>query len=161
MTIVQGNEVNVYVFDEGEYKLYACGTSCSVEVAVDLISIATVSTGEYRDFESGLKDVTIYMDGVVTLDQLNKVQYYDIMDTIGVRKQIKVELVNTYGDELSFETEAIAERVIMDGAAEGVATWGVTWRGCGTLTINETTFEALLDDSGDPIVDENGQPIRV
>lgn len=161
MTLVQGNEVNVYIYNESEWQIYACGTACSVDIAQELLPISTVDTGTYRDFEAGLKDVTIYMDGVVTLDQLNKVQYFDIVNTMGVVKQLKVELVNEWGDEMSFETDALVERCVVDGQAEGVATWSVTWKGCGALTINETTFEALLDENGDPIIDENGEPIRV
>jgi hypothetical protein len=161
MTIVQGNEVNVYVFDEGEYKLYACGTYCSYESDLDMISIATVSTGDVRDYEAGLKTVRIFMDGVVTLDQLNKVQYIDLLETQGQRKVLKIELVNSWGDEMSIVSEAIAKNIVVDGSAEGVATYRIEWWGCGTQTINETTFEALLDDQGDPITDENGELIRV
>jgi hypothetical protein len=160
MTIVQGQDVNVYVWSGSAWVIYACGTSCSVDIVHEIVRIATVDSGADTNYDKGLKDKTIYMDGVVTLDSLTKWQMWDALNAITVQKQIKVEFINSWGDEASIECAAYISHMVMDGQVQGAATWAIEWKVCGALTINDVVYDAILDSNGDPVLDSNGEPLR-
>src|SRR4051812_48344238 len=105
MTPVHGKDVIVYIYRTDDIILLArpvaCATNCTMTFDVELVRIASPSTGKQRNYAPSFEDCTITVDGVVTLDELPMWQVQETIAKLGVKMTAIFEMTNDLGDRLS------------------------------------------------------------
>jgi predicted secreted protein len=156
MTIVHGKDVNIYVQDGADWRVVACGTECTISESAELIEIRQ-NTSRSRSYVAGYTDAVITAANVATIDELPKYQFNDF--AVGSSETIKIEIVNSYGDTVTYQCSVIVTGREFAGNVGDVATYDITMQRTGDST--QTLVGAwLIDHNGDPVVDSDGYPIR-
>lgn len=163
MTYVKGKDVNFYVYrDEGgdEVAVFAgCALTITKEETAEELNITTADSGRENEYIGGSKDATGTVDGLMTIDQLNRFQYKDFVDNVGNVLHILITYENSFGDRISYDANALVTNVSDSAGATDLATFSVSWKRTGPATI-ALVGQWLIDDEGNPILDSDGLPIR-
>jgi hypothetical protein len=163
MTPVHGKDVNIYIWRTDApillAVLVACATNCTMTFDVELVRIASPSTGKQRNYAPSFEDCTITLEGVSTLDELPMWQIKEFIDKLGVKLLVIFEMTNDLGDRLAYEMEVLTSTVSIDGDANDFSGFNVTMKRVGTMTV-VNTFDALQDSDGNYILDGTGHYMR-
>jgi hypothetical protein len=163
MTPVHGKDVIVYIYRTDDIILLArpvaCATNCTLTFDIELVRIASPSTGRQRNYAPSFEDCTITVDGVVTLDELPMWQIKEFIDKIGVKLTAVFEMTNDLGDRLSYEMQVLTSSISITGDTNDFAGFSVSMKRCGTMTVINT-FDALQDNDGNYLLDGTGHLMR-
>jgi predicted secreted protein len=161
MTVVNGKDVLLYVRRGTTWVKTVCATDCSLSFTAEKISITTSNSGRDNDYIGGMKDCAVSLDGVTTLDQLTSWQFEDWVDQIGERVRILLTFNDTFGDQLAYDMILLVESADVSGAVSDFAGYSIHGSRCGAHTKIKTYDHVLVDSFGNPILDSNGDLIRV
>ena len=67
MSIVNGKNVTVRIYDNGAYRLYACATSCSISVSTSTVETSVTGSGNWASFMPQKHSWSGSLDGMANL----------------------------------------------------------------------------------------------
>lgn len=159
MTIVRGKDIDLYVKRGLGYVPTACATNLSIEETAEEVNITTVDSGRENEYEGGATDASLSFEGVMTLDELSKWQYEDFV--VGNTEQIRVDFVNSYGDALKYEMFVVIISKSAQGDVNDFGSFSISMKRSGAMTSVKTYDNILVDSDGLPILDSDGNLIRI
>lgn len=162
VTIVQGSEVELMIYDDGisDYKLLGCATGVSMEKSSDTIEVTTFNTGKQREFRPTFEHVTGRFEGLITLDENPLVQYDELMDLMGAEQALKLRFTNQLGDTLTYQVRVLITNVSMTASEDDFAGFTVSFIRNGNWVKTKNYNKLVLDNLGNPVLDSSGHFVR-
>ena len=136
MAKVAGKDVLALIFFNGQWRNYACGISCSLDVTTEFIETSTRGSGKSKTFIPAMDEFTGSIDGMMALQEpglISLPDFRDIQDAqlpLMMRYQHTDEAGNIYTEECNFYISRTSDT----GASDGIATFNVGLRGTGART---------------------------
>lgn len=137
MSLIRGKNVIVLIFDDGQWKLYGCGTNCTLETVTDFAETSVKGNGKFRNFVPTVNSFTGSIEGLTNLDQPNTLTLPDLRQKQLAHVKLLMRFdrtdetgANTYVDEAFFFISNVAD----SGPHEGMNSYTVSLRGTGELT---------------------------
>ena len=137
---VKGDNVVVYIFDGGIWKLYVCATSAELNVATEFIETSVSGSGLWATYAPTKNSFTLTLSGVVSLNETGSLSLPDLrqkqvaQETLLMRFQRTDESGNVYtgvyADELSFFITNSTD----SGSFDGMNIFTIAGQGTGALT---------------------------
>lgn len=136
MALIRGENVLFQIFDGGQWKLYACARSCSLNVVTDTIETSVSGTGVWATFLPTKNSWTATADGIVNLQQPNMLSLADLRAKQYGQQLIVVTYQRTDedGNVYSERGSAIITSSEDTGSFTDVNTFTITLQGTGPLT---------------------------
>lgn len=164
MSPVKGKDVVIEILDGSDWKLYACGVSCSLNITTDVIEISTKGSGTFADFLPTKNSFTGSIEGVVNLDAPGMLTLADLRKRQIQHTKFKMKYIRetvdgntTYYDEAFFYITSSTDT----GAVGDFNTFSIELRGTGSITGKLITLgDYLVDGSGNYLVDSFGNRLR-
>ena len=78
MSKVYGDNAVLFTYDGGVWKLYACDKTVTLDVQTDTIETSVSGSGKWASFESTKNSGSASMDGVMSLNEINKLSLPDL-----------------------------------------------------------------------------------
>lgn len=157
--MIKGKDVNIYVYVEGVPVAAVCATNVSTRETSGMISTLTMGGGKHRTYKPTVKDATITLEGVRTVDRPGRFQAEDF--EAGNEHQIIIIYTNDYGDVLSYDMNVLITETADSNPASEFSSYSVSMVRSGPWTKLKTFDNILTDGEGEPIIDSNGTVIRV
>lgn len=164
MSQVLGRDINLYVEkvnDSGVFKFSSCATNLSMEVTCEEILITSADSGIEDEYQGGATNCSVSMEGVITIDELSKFMYEDWRASVGKKKKIRIDFTDSYGDRLRYEMTILVTSVSAQGDAADFGSFSISGKRSGAEIISKGYDHILEDSLHDPILDLNGDLIRV
>jgi len=140
MSIVAGKDYTFYAFAGGFWYPYACARAGNFSLNTGMIESTGPGNGNYRTYLPEVHDFTIQLDGVVSLNETGNLTNADLLN-IQLSKQKLLcrfnqtdQSGNTFNKQAYFYIQSFTDT----GSFDGVATFSVTLRGTGLLTVDFT-----------------------
>jgi hypothetical protein len=159
--MIEGRNVRLYVYRSGVPALAVCATNVSKTLSVEQINITTVDSGRENEYIGGSTDSELTLDGVRTLDEITSWQADDFEDQIGEVLRVILIYTNFYGDVLSYDGNVLITGVDDSNPAAEFSTYSISMIRSGAWTKLKSFDSILVDGLGNPILDGNGDLIRV
>lgn len=134
---VKGENCLVRFYDDGQWKLYACGTTCTLDVGTEFIETSVKGEGKDATFVPTKNSFTGSIEGLVNFGLANSLSLHDLR-----QKQLAHTLMH-----VAFErTDTTGSNVYVDqayfyisnstdtGPMDGMNSFTITLRGTGKLT---------------------------
>ena len=157
MTIVLGKDVNLYVYVGGVPKLTVCATNLSRRRTAGTVSRLVRGAGRSRLYSSTIKDETLTLDGLVTIDETSKFQYDDFNE--GDALHVLMTYTNSFGDRISNDGNVLITGIDDTNGATDFSSYSISMVRSGAWTKTKI-YNALLDSDGNPVFDSDGNLIR-
>ena len=136
MAKVQGKDVAVYIYVGGQWLLYGCALSCSLDVQTDFVETTFLDSGKYRDFVPTVNSFTGEISGLVNLEEPDLLSLPDLR-----QKQLNHEKLymtfqredmdgNIYSDQCYFFISSSKD----DASFDGLNSFSISLRGTGAIT---------------------------
>lgn len=158
MSYVLGKNVVMYVYRDSVPVLTVCATNLSRKQTAGSVSRLVRGAGSNRIYSSTIKDETLTLDGLTTLDDVGRWQYDEFNP--GDALHILISYTNSYGDVLSYDGNILVTGIDDNNQAGDFSSYSISMVRSGAWTKLKTYNGALLDSFGDPIWDSNGELIR-
>ena len=137
MSKVLGKDVGVYVYDGGIWKLYACGTNCTLTVSTEFIETSVKGDGKSSTFVPTKNSVTGSIEGLTNFGLANTLSLHDLR-----QKQLAHELLlirfertdQTGSDTYVDQFYAYIQESTDTSPNEGMNSFTITLKGSGGLT---------------------------
>lgn len=137
MSKVLGKDVIVYIYDDGQWKMYACGTNCTLEVTTDFIETSVKGNGKFRNFVPTVNSFTGSIEGLVNFDLDNTLSLQDLRSKQLAHTKLLMQFertdttgVFTYVDEAYFFISSSSD----SGPVDGMNSFSISLIGTGALT---------------------------
>lgn len=136
MSLVNGKDVNFFVYDAGVWKLCACVRSISLNVASEVVETSVAGAGQFATFLPSKITITGTVDGVVALNETGMLGLPDLRQRQIAGTQIlcrfnRVDMTgNIYTDEVYFYITNTSDVNSFDN----VSTFNMALQGNGGLT---------------------------
>jgi len=137
MAKVKGDNVVVTIYDDGEWKLYGCGTSCTLDFQTSTIETAIPGSGVWATYLPVKNGATGTIEGLTDLGTIGLLSLKDLRT-----KQIAQTLINvkftrtvdasTYTDEFDAYITGSSD----SGAVDSVASFSVSFIVTGEILIS-------------------------
>lgn len=160
VTAVYGEDVDLFVLRDGDYVATACAASCGITRTAELIPTTTADSGRENEYVGGATDADLTLDGVITLDELGGWQYEEWVANTGEVVSIRMDFTNSYGDRLRYEMNVLITAVGAQGDVNDFGAFNVTMKRSGGETVSKLLNNVITDEDLNPILDENGRPLR-
>ena len=134
--IVKGENIILFIYDDGMWKPVVCGRDCSFETQAEDIETSITGSGVWRTFEYVALTWTCSFDGVILLDGLNELSLQDLRayqysrQKVLIRYQRQDDNSNVYTDE----GYALISSISDTGNYQDVGTFSIELKGTGPLT---------------------------
>jgi hypothetical protein len=108
MAVIKGDNVLVYIYDNAQWKLFACARSCELSVDTEMIETSISGTGNFSTFKPTKNSYTGKIDGLVTIDESGALSLADLRQLqiahqlLSIRYQRTDIDSNIYTDECTF-----------------------------------------------------------
>lgn len=158
--VIIGRKVTLYISRDAGYVPVACATGCSIEVDAEEIETTTVDSGRDRDYVGGMRDASLTVEGIVTLDETPSFQFDELVDLVGETEVLLITFTNSFGDLLSYQMTVLITSVHADAPVTGFNSFSAEFKRCGAWVKNKTYNGLVLDSTGNPIKDSQGYYIR-
>ena len=136
MATVNGKNVRVYIYDNGGWRLYACATSCTLNVTTSTIETSTTGSGAWATFKPQKIGWTGTLEGVVNLDQPGQLNLADLRSRQIAFTELLINFDRVDEDGNSYVDSGVA--IITNSSDSGplndVATFSIDLQGTGALT---------------------------
>lgn len=135
MSLVKGDNVLVYIYDGGLWKLYACALSCTLTTTTEFLETSVPQSGKYRTYIPTFNSFTGSLSGLVHLDIVNTLAMPDLRakqlnhTKLLMRFQRTANNDSTYVDECYFYIASVSD----EGATGGLNTFTAELRGTGPI----------------------------
>lgn len=161
MTVVQGKDVNLYVYQGGTPTLTVCATNVTRRASAQTVPLLTRGAGKQRIFKRTTDEETVTLDGVRTLAQPGDWQIDDF--EIGETYRIIIIYRDPLGNEVSYDGNVVITGIDDSNGASELSTYSVTMVRSGAWTkLFDVTIDGvhyLVDVNGDFILDSLGNRI--
>lgn len=134
MAKVKGKEVGVYFFIDGNWTLFGCALSCSLETVTDFIETTFLTSGKFKDFEptvnswqGTLSGLVTLQDSVVSLADLRAIQLNQ------TKVMITFERTDTSSNVYSDQGFCYLTSVSDDSSVQSMNAFTVNVKGTGPL----------------------------
>jgi predicted secreted protein len=136
MSLVKGENVLLYIFDGGLWKLLTCGRSCTLTTSADSIETSITGSGSWRTYEYVALNWTASLEGLIYLEGVNTLSLPDIRSfQYGfVKVLLRYQRTDEDGNVYTDEGLAIITSVSDTGEFQGMATFNMELKGTGPLT---------------------------
>lgn len=136
MSLVRGENVLVYIYSGGFWKLVVCGRSCTLNTNAESIETSITGTGVWRTYEYTANSWTGNIDGVVQLLMVNTVALPDIRALQYSQTKIlfRYQRTDDNGNVYLEEGTALIKSVSDTGDYNNMNTFSVELLGSGPLT---------------------------
>lgn len=137
MSLVRGENVILYVYDDGQWKPIICGRSCSIVTNAETIETSISGSGIWRTYEYAGMTWEMSIDAAVKFDVTNTLALSDMRakqisrEKILCRYERTDESANVYVDE----GYGLITSVSDSGELDSVASFNVTIKGTGPITM--------------------------
>lgn len=138
MSFVNGKNVVLYAYNDGEWKAIVCGRDCSYTLETDEIEISQLGTGSYYAFKPVKHTATFTFDGLIALDLSNTLSLADLR----AYQMAKLPILMRYErvDDLDnvYTEEAIGYIISSsdNGSHNDISTFNLTIKASGVVTIS-------------------------
>jgi predicted secreted protein len=135
MATVRGKNVTVRIYDDG-WKLYACASSCSLDVNTSVIETSVTGSGTWATFIPQKNSWSGSLQGVVNLDSDSSLTLYDLrVKQIALTEfQIQFERIDDDGNYYLDQGHAIIVNSSDTGSVDDINTFTIGLQGTGALT---------------------------
>lgn len=137
MSKILGKDVAVYIYDGGVWKLYACGTNCTLTTTTDFIETSAPGDGKYRTFVPTVNSFTGSIEGLTNLQLANTLSLPDLRQKqlahvllLMQFERTDIGAVNTYVDQVYFYISEVSD----SGPNDGMNSFSISLRGTGSIT---------------------------
>jgi predicted secreted protein len=140
MSLVRGENVLLYIYDGGLWKPTSCGKSCSITTNAEEIETSYVNSGNWRTYEYVALSWTAQLEGLVMLQMTNTMCLPDLRAYQFGRQKVlfRYQRTDDSGNVYTDEGLAIITTITDNGDLEGVATFSMTLKGTGPITMSYT-----------------------
>jgi len=137
MSVINGNDLLVYVESGGTYVPIACSTSCSLTINQDTIDASCKNSGQWDSSVPGKKNWEVSVDALYTLPlDGTKGQFVDLMEYFLSKENsltIQFGEPNTTGNYY-WQGTAMISSLSLNGDKDSSASWTANFKGVGALT---------------------------
>lgn len=124
MIYVQGKNVNLYVLKGGSYVLAVCSTNISRRGTGATLPTLVRGAGSTRKFIPTLKEETITLDGLLTIDQPSQFQFYEF--EIGSFYTVRIKYDDMSGNTIQLDGEVLITGIDDNNGAADFSTWSIS-----------------------------------
>lgn len=134
--IVKGQDIILFIYDDGMWKPVVCGRDCSFDTNAEDIETSITGSGVWRTFEYKALTWTCSFDGLILLDGTNELSLQDLRayqysrQKVLIRYQREDDASNVYTDE----GYALISSISDTGNYADVGTFSISLKGTGPLT---------------------------
>lgn len=134
--LIKGEDVRVYIYDGGQWKIYACALTCTLVTSTEFIETSTLGTGINATFIPTKNQVTGSISGLVSLGltstlSLPELRAKQLSHTkFLARYERTSQGGDTYTDEVYFYIQSCSD----EGPHDSMHTFSIELRGTGALT---------------------------
>ena len=134
--IVLGNDVEIYIFDSGLWKPYACARSATLNVITEFIETSAPGNGKFASYIPTKNSFTGSLDGVTSINIIGQLSLADMRQkqlaqtSFLMRFQRTSQAGDVYTDEATFFITNSTD----SGSYDGVATFSLSLQGTGDIT---------------------------
>jgi len=154
MALVNGRNVSLLIYDNGAYRLYACGTSCSISVSTSTVETSVTGSGNWASFAPQKHSWSGTLDGVVNLDNGSQVTLYDLL-VLQIAKTLLViqfQYIDEDGNEMDLNGSCYIVNSSSTGDVTNYASFSVEVQGSGALVPVYTEIDFLLINANDTLL---------
>lgn len=137
MSVVLGNDVNLYIYDGGMWKIFACGRECEFSLSTEMLETSQPGTGSFATFLPSKHSAEASVNGVVVLYKnntlsLSDLRAYQIAKTALLMRFVRQDTtgLHYYQDECMCYIKQSTDT----GTYQDVATFSITLQPTGTIT---------------------------
>lgn len=133
--IVKGENIILFIYDDGMWKPVVCGRDCTFDTQAEDIETSITGAGAWRTFEYKALTWTCSFDGVILLDGTNELSLQDLRayqysrQKVLIRYQREDDASNVYTDE----GYALISSISDTGNYADVGTFSISLKGTGPL----------------------------
>jgi len=140
MSKVRGDNWIFYAFRGGFWLPYACARSGNINISTDFLETTGPSDGNYATFLPAGHSFNAQIDGIMALDVANNLTAADLLLIQLNREKILCRFTQTAenGDVFTKEAYFYIENYTDTGSFDGVATFSISLKGTGLLTVTFT-----------------------
>lgn len=137
MSLVAGENWVFYANVGGIWKGYACARSGNFNLNTGTIETTGPGDGDYATFKPTVHDFTAQLDGVMSLNEATDLSASDLLDLQLAKTMILCRFLQTSMDNNTYLKQGYfyLTSYTDTGSFDGVATFSVTLRGTGALTV--------------------------
>ncbi len=139
--IVQGKNVIVSLFYDGEYYPIFCAKTMALTQTQDVFEVTSVNSGNDREYEPGMTTTTLDVSGVTTLDNVGgKISILYLMQLAQRRaiQELRVRLTDNNGDQKDVTFDAIITSNSFDKTlGGGLSNSNTSFTVTGPITIDD------------------------
>ena len=137
MSLVRGDNVVIYIYDGGLWKLGVCGQSCNLSTNAEDIETSITGSGNWRTYEYVALSWTAQLNGLVFLQMTNTLSLADLRSYQASRTKVLMRFQRTdeSGNVYTDEGMAIITSVQDTGDLNGAATFSLSLKGTGPITM--------------------------
>lgn len=140
MSLVAGKDWVLNVQNGGIWKPYACARSGNFSLNTSMIETTGPGDGDYMSFKPAVHDFTAQIDGVCSLNESSNLTEADLLQLQLAKTKILCRFLQTSQDGNTYLKQAYfyLQSYTDTGSFDGVATFSISLRGTGLLTITFT-----------------------
>lgn len=140
MSLVAGKDWVFNVLNGGIWKPYACARSGNFSLNTSMIETTGPGDGDYMSFKPAVHDFTAQIDGVCSLNESSNLTEADLLQLQLAKTKILCRFLQTSQDGNTYLKQAYfyLQSYTDTGSFDGVATFSISLRGTGLLTITFT-----------------------
>jgi hypothetical protein len=135
MAKVNGKNVGVFFFIDGNWMLFGCALSCSLETMTDFVETTFLTSGKFKDVEptvnswqGSLSGLVSLQDSVVSLADLRAIQLQQ------TKLMVTFEREDKDGDIYSDTGYCFISSVSDESSFNGMNTFNLNVKGTGSIT---------------------------
>ena len=135
MSLVNGKNVRLLIYDNSRYRLYACATSCSISISTSVVETSVTGSGQWASFMPQKHGWSGTLDGVVNLDDPDNLTLEELIGLQIAKTKIVVrfENIDEAGNQNALGGEAYIIASSSTGDVNNVSTFSVEIQGTGAL----------------------------
>jgi len=136
MSVVRGDNVIIYILDNGVWKLYACARSCTLDVATEILETTVSGHGDWKSYVATVNSFSGSFDGVVNLDMPDMLSLPQLraLQVARIPLMFRMQRTDEDGNVYTDEGTIILTRSSDTGTYNDVNTFAIDFTGTGALT---------------------------
>lgn len=135
MSLVKGNNVVVYTFIGGLWKMFACARTATLSINTSMIEISTAGAGDFAAFLPQKHSFTGSIDGLINLDNTNlRLSDFRALQLSKQSLLMRFERTSVTGLVYSSEAKFYITNSTDSASYADVATFAIELQGTGAIT---------------------------
>ncbi len=136
MSIVNGKNVRLLIYDSGRYRLHSCATSCTININTSVVETSVTGSGQWASFAPQKHSWDGTIDGIVNIDDPDNLTLEDLiaLQIANTKLVMRYENIDGGGNETALGGEFYIINSSSTGDVNNAATFSVSFQGTGALT---------------------------